>query len=574
MSQRPKWRIKQKPSKSPIEELANFNPIQQALLFARGIKTRVEAELFLKADKPEFHDPYLLREMEASVDLVRQHIQSGNGICVYGDYDVDGISGAAVMYSFFKENDIQAQVYFPDRFSEGYGLNTSAIRELASQGVRLLISVDCGIRGIEQIQLAHELGMDVVVIDHHIPGEQLPPAAGIVNPKQPGDAYPFKELAGVGVAFKFAQALASRLSARFNQDRLLELVALGTVADMVPLVGENRHLVQQGLIRLNETKYPGLEALIQVSGVQGGSIGSSAIGFNLGPRINAAGRLASAFQAFDLLIAEESDYARKLAEKLDRLNKQRQALTNEVLTKIGEHPPLANEKMILSFDETYHQGVVGLAASRLSDQFFRPAIVGSVGEDETRASARSIPGFHITQALEDVSDLLARYGGHQAAAGFTIKNDLREKFIDRLLEIAEEKIADDLLVSVQEIDLCIGFEAIDDDLMSFLDAMEPFGIQNLQPIFCSENVTVLAKRTVGRDSSHLKLTLERDGRPIDAIGFRLGELASSLPTRVDVAYHIERNYYLGYETLQLRVVDIRPAGSVADERLTEWVEVD
>jgi single-stranded-DNA-specific exonuclease len=572
MFQKPKWRIRRAPNPEISAEISNYSPIGQTLLLARGIRSNEEASAFLDADHAIFHDPFMLTGMDRSVELVLQTIQSGGKICIFADYDADGITAASLLYRTLKENKVDPVVYFPDRFKEGYGLNTSAIEQLASEEVSLIITVDCGIRGISEAELAIRLGMELIITDHHIPGDRLPPASSIINPRQLDDVYPFKDLAGVGVAYKLAEALSSQLKGASQVQDYLDLVAIGTIADMVPVIGENRHLVQHGLRIINESTRPGLEALIHVSGVQPGSINSGTIGFNLAPRINAAGRLASAMQAFELLVENDSDRARGIAERLDRLNTERQRLTTEVMEKAEEHPPSPSEKIIFLFDQEFHQGVVGLAASRISDQYYRPAIVGTIGNEDTRASARSIPGFHLTQALEEVSDLLLRYGGHQAAAGFTIDNSKRDTFIDRLLEVADEKILDGMLIPIRDIDACIGLDSVETSLMTFLDKLEPFGNKNNQPVFCTEGVNVLAKRTVGRDASHLKLTLEGAGRPFDAIAFRMGEMANSLPDTVDIAFHIERNNYLGYETLQLRVVDIRSANSLGNEELTEWID--
>ncbi|TFH36662.1 MAG: single-stranded-DNA-specific exonuclease RecJ [Anaerolineales bacterium] len=574
MTPDPIWRIRRPPNPEAVSKLDGYAPLFQAMLLSRGIRTRLEAEHFLRSDQPEFHDPFMLNGIEKAVERISEAIESKEKVCIFADYDADGISGASLLANFLKHNDFAAEVYFPDRFQEGYGLNALAIQRLHGQGVKLLITIDCGIRGIAEVEQAQALGMDVIVTDHHLPGSDLPESFSTINPKVPGDPYPFKELAGVGLAYKLANALSLRMKTSREIETYLDYVALGTVADMAPLIGENRHLVQQGLLRLNDTHCAGLEALINVSGTRAGEITASTIGFGLGPRINASGRLASANLAYELLTEENLESAQRQAETLDRLNNDRQRITAEVVARIEENPPSPSDKLVLSFDPEYHQGIVGLAASRVSDRYFRPAIIGKVDETETRASARSIPGFHITQALEQVSDLLLRFGGHAAAAGFTLANKDRERFVDRILEIADRSITDDQLRPVIDIDACIGFDAINPEIMNFLDALEPFGSDNSQPVFCASNVKVLAKRRVGKEGPHLKLMLEGAGRPLEAIAFRKGDLADSLPERVDVAFHVERNNYLGFETLQLRVVDIRTCDSLENANLTEWVNVD
>ncbi len=572
MIRKQKWRVRRPLQYEATAALSDYTPIQQTLLLARGIRSNTEAVKFLNPDGSLCIEPFQLSGMERAVELIWETVQAGRKICIYADYDADGITAAALLYEFFGMQQTVVEVYFPDRFREGYGLHNDAIRQLAEGQVDLLITVDCGIRGIEQTALAKELGMKVIITDHHLPGAQAPVSDATINPNLPSDEYPFKALAGVGVAYKLVQALSSTAPGRIDPEQFLDYVALGTIADIVPLVGENRFMVQQGLQRTNESIRPGIEALINISGVPKGSVNSGSVGFRLGPRINAAGRLASARHAFDLLIERETKKAQLLAERLDRLNKERQKLTDSVVDRLKVEPPSENDKLVVSFDREYHQGVVGLAASRATDLYYRPAFVGTVGKNETRGSARSIPGFHVTQALDSIAPLLRRYGGHQSAAGFTFENSKRDAFIDSLFQVAEERIDDEMLVPVQQVDACIKLDTINEDLMSFLDRLEPFGSQNDQPVFCSEHVNVLSRRTVGADGAHLKLTLEQGGRPFDAIGFRLGGLSPELPDQVDVAFRLERNHYLGYETLQLNVVDIRAAGSLEDHKLTEWVE--
>jgi single-stranded-DNA-specific exonuclease len=567
------WQVHQMPSESPGAAVEGFDFLQSALLFARGIRDHQQAQSFLYPDTPINHDPFQLSGMEEAVAMILESLAAERRICIYADYDADGITSASLLSLLLREYSKDVDVYFPDRFTEGYGLNTQAVEELASRGVELLITVDCGIRGVREVELARKLAMNVIVTDHHLPGGDLPNASVILNPRLPGDGYPFKDLAGVGLAYKLGQGLSENLKTSVPIESYLDLVAIGTVADIVPLIDENRHFVQQGLDWINQKPRPGIEALMTVAGASQGTVDAAAIGFRLAPRINAAGRLGSARRAFELLIEQNAEQAQAFAEKLDRMNSERQNLTHEILKAMEENPPNASDKIIFSFASDYHPGVVGLAASRSLDRFYRPSIVGTIDEHTTRASARSIPGFNITSALEACSDLLSRFGGHSAAAGFTVDNEKREHFVDRFLHYANENIDDEMLQPYLDIDTVIGFEAIDRTLMSFLDRLEPFGHQNSQPIFCTPEVRVLSKRTVGRDSSHLKLTLEHEGKPFDAIAFRMGELAAQLPEKIEAAFHIERNVYMGYESLQLRVVDLRENGSMRDEQRTRWLSI-
>jgi single-stranded-DNA-specific exonuclease len=358
MIPKPKWRIRRAPNAELSDEISNYSPIEQALLLARGIHSDEQAKTFLDVDHPTFHDPFMLKGMERSVEVILKIIQSGGKICVYADYDADGITAATLLYNLLKQNQVDVAVYFPDRFKEGYGLNAGAIEQLASEEVSLIITVDCGIRGIAEVELAIRLGMEVILTDHHIPGDQLPAATSIINPKQVDDVYPFKDLAGVGVAYKLADALCSQLDGPSLVQDSLDLVAIGTIADMVPVIGENRHLVQQGLRIINEAARPGIEALIHVSGVQPGSINSGTIGFNLAPRINAAGRLANANQAFDLLVENNHDRARAIAERLDRLNKERQRIR-------GHRPGVSLDFILLRRWKRYQTYFCDMVGTRL-----------------------------------------------------------------------------------------------------------------------------------------------------------------------------------------------------------------
>ncbi len=556
-----RWVMPEEPPGWVEAALAAYPPVHRQILFRRGITSTPQAERFLAGSEPEVSDPMLLKDMDRAVKRIAESVQGRERIVIYGDYDADGVTASALLAEALEKLGASVQVYFPDRFDEGYGLNTEAMELLAGQGAQLIVSVDCGIRAHEEIELANRLGLDVIVTDHHHPGPSLPPAYAIVNPLQLGDAYPFKSLAGVGLAYKLLIALMDHLGRAPTHDAL-DLVALGTVADLATLEGENRYLVRQGLREINATQRPGLLALMKVAGRQPGRVDAAAIGFGLGPRINAAGRLESAYRALELLRAQDMATARSLAEELDAVNRRRQALTQSVVEHAeskwrDREPP----NVLLSADPEFHEGVVGLAAARLAERFHRPAIVGCMGERSTRASARSIEGFHITEALEACSQLLLRFGGHAAAAGMEIPNENLPALEEELQFLFEERADPSKLDPELPIDAVVSFEELSGDLLAFQDHLAPFGMGNPRPTFCTLGVEVRSKRTVGADGKHLKLMLQQGGRPFDAIAFRMGERAGGLPRRIDVVYHLERNYYLGYETLQLNVQDMRPAAN-------------
>lgn len=539
-----------------LSGMEDFRSIERQVLYSRGIEERGQALKFLSGDYGEVHDPFALLQMDRAVERIKRAINRREPIVIYGDYDADGVSSAALLYAGIKELGGRVATYFPDRFTEGYGLNSGAIDFLAGEGCALIITVDCGVRAYQEARHARERGIDLIITDHHYPGEVLPEAYALINPKQPGDEYPFKSLAGVGVAKKLMQAIRSTYGIADDESDL-DLVAIGTVADIVPLVGENRVLVRRGIELLNQTGRIGLQGLIKVAGYQGGTIDSTAIGFALGPRINAAGRLRSAEMAFELLVSEDLHRADVLAEQLDQINRERQEMMHEVVERaLAQHEMQTDRgNVIIDFDEDYHEGVIGLAASKLTEAFYRPSIVGRLQEDWITASARSIPGFHMTRALESAGDLMDRFGGHAAAAGLRIHRSKIHQLKAILEDEFDDQMADETLQPALDIDGIATFKELDDRMLYFHDKLAPFGAANPRPLLVSKNVNVLSKRTVGREGAHLKLRLEQNGKPYDAIAFRMGDRLSELKSEIDVAYRLERNHYLGFTTLQLNVVD-------------------
>jgi len=511
-----------------------------------------------------------MQGMEAAVRLARQALARGDLIVVYGDYDVDGVTACAILIQTLRSLGGQVLPYIPNREDEGYGLNKDAITTLAEDGARLLITVDCGIRSLDEVAWARRQGMQVIVTDHHHLAEALPPAEAVLNPRRSECAYPFKDLAGVGVAYKLAQALlrVNRQSplpttrTELDEAELLDLVALGTVADMVPLLGENHVLVAKGVEAINAARRPGVNALLAVSGAEVGQVTTNTIGFMLAPRLNAAGRISEAMTALDLLLAPDMASAMPLAQELDTLNQERRTLTTDVqdraralIMETDETPPL-----LFAASADFPHGVVGLAASRLLDEFYRPAIVVSIEDEWSKGSARSIPEFHITQALDTMADMLLRHGGHAAAAGFTVRTERLPELKARLLALAREQLAGLTLAPTFQVDVEVPLEMLSWDLYREMEKLQPFGYGNPTPVFVSRRARVRSARAVGADGRHLKLFLsDQQGRTWDAIAFRQGEWIGRLPDLIDIVYVLKVNEWNGRVNLQLDVHDIHIA---------------
>lgn len=561
-----RW-IYQKGSSSESDRgLADYSaPIRQVLL-ARGIGSNRDARQFFNPDPAGTEsDPLKLKGMARAVQRTKRGLSDGEPIVVYGDYDADGVCSSALVTLALRRLGARIHHYIPDRFSEGYGVNSDAVKRIAEDGAGLLLTVDCGIRAVEQLAVAARQDLDVIVTDHHHPGPALPDAIAIINPNQRECEYPFKMLSGVGLAYKLMCALYAEMG-RPEPEDLLDLVAIGTVADVTALVGENRTLVMRGIARINSDPRPGVRALAGICGTPIGEVSSTAIGFRLGPRINAAGRLGQTEAAFEILVTENAARAQALAEQLDRLNQRRQALTREAV-RAAKGPALLTGPeagILVAVDSGFHEGVVGLAASRLVEEFYLPAVVGKSQDGEIVGSCRSIPEFHITEALEGAADLLRRFGGHAAAAGFRLEEARLADFVNYLKDSAGSLLAMEGLGPVVEVDALVRLPEMEDQVMRELDRFEPCGHGNPQPVFASREVRIAAKRPVGADGSHLKLTVEQDGRFFDCIGFGLGEMSSELSVSADIAYHFNRNSYAGIVTNQLQIIDIQPPKSTPD----------
>jgi single-stranded-DNA-specific exonuclease len=565
-----RWQIAPPLSEQELAPFSDLPPLVVQLLHNRDIKDPGAAHAFL-AGHPIEHTPFRLKGMDQAVTCLRQAIHQGEPIAVYGDFDTDGVTATALLVQTLSALGAQVRPYIPHRVDEGYGLNLDALRELYRQGVRVVVTVDCGIRSFDEVEKASQ-GLQLIVTDHHSVGPRLPPAVAVLNPRQPDCPYPFKRLAGVGVAFKLAQALILvqgklKGAGELTEESLLDLVALGTVADLVPLLGENRSLVRRGLAMLNEPLRPGVQALMADAGLRRGKVDATAIAFRLGPRLNAAGRIDNAMLAYHLLVSCDPLEARTLAGQLGELNRQRQVLTEE--TVAGAEAQVLNDdpeaRLYLAASEGFLPGIVGLAASRLTEAYYRPSVVVELGKEESRGSCRSIPEFDITAALDECAPLLIRHGGHSAAAGFTIATDKLERLRRRLQAIAAEQLAGVELRPTLKIDAVLPLEEVNWATHALLGEIEPCGMDNPQPVLLSPGVEVREKRPIGSERKHLKLTL-RDGRGAtwDAIYFRHGELWGQIPDRVDVAYTLEIHEWNHEKQLQLNVQDLRETTEAGD----------
>jgi single-stranded-DNA-specific exonuclease len=557
-----RWEVAAPLPPEAIQELSGYPPILQQILYNRGYHTHEQAQIYLEAQTPPGCEPNNLLNLPQAIERINFAIEHHEKIVIYGDYDADGVTATALLGLALKSLGAEVQEYIPSRFDEGYGLNIEALRTLSEQGTNLIITVDCGIRSFDEGEFAHSEGMDLIITDHHHPLNELPPAIAVINPKQAGDNYPEKNLSGVGLAYKLVEALS--LSGRYPQldsRDYLDLVALGTVADLVPLTGENRALVRAGLEIIRQPIRQGMMALIGVSGLTPARITTTDISFALAPRLNASGRLESALASLHLLTSQDSMEIGQLAQWLEIQNRERQKLTRDIQAKAEKQIIVDDQVPLLLFaaDPDYNPGVVGLAASRLTEQYYRPSIIANLGEQYTRASCRSIPEFHITQALDQCKDLLEHHGGHAAAAGFTVRNELLETLIDRLRLIAQDQLKDLDLRPKLFAEIEIPLSDLKPDILKYINWLQPTGMGNPMPLFMSGGLKVSRQRAIGIDGQHLKFTVTDGKITYDAIAFRQGYWIAQLPQKIDLMYTFELNEFNGQISLQMNVKDIRPS---------------
>jgi len=556
------WRVLPPAPPEALRALGAYPPLMAQLLSNRGVRSAAQAEAFLDPRRPGTSgaDAAPLPGAEAAVSRILRAIRSGETIAVYGDFDADGVTASALLWEAFTGAGARLVAYIPDRVTEGHGLNVAAIRELRGLGAGLIVTADCGVTNAAEVAAAAELGVDVVVTDHHTPPAVLPGAAAVVDPKLPGAPDAWKPLSAVGVAFTVAEALG--LAAGRPADRsLLEFVALGTVADLSPMEGVNRALVREGLEQLNRTQRPGLRALLAVAGLEPGHVDTEAISFALGPRINAPGRMDHASASFRLLTAPSADEARALAEQVNAANVERRRQTAETLAAVQARLKASPGELPLIFlgDPSFPPGVLGLAAGKLTEEHYRPSVVCQIGPVETRGSCRSIPEFNIIEALRRCDGLFTRYGGHAQAASFTIPTERLPELDRRLGAIAREALAGADLRPRIVIDAEIPLGRIDGAAIRAMRDLAPFGIGNATPTFVARRVEVLDARAMGADGRHLRLKVREGSVTWTAVAFNAPELPRPVPSHVDIVFTLAIDRWDGRETLRLNVLDLAPA---------------
>lgn len=560
-----KWIIKQ-PGETALPILPEYPSVILKLLALRGLTDPEQINDFLNPVYEKLHDPFLFRDMQKAMERIHASIEQKQKITIYADYDADAITACAVLYLALTKLGAQVEYYIPDRFTEGYGMNEEAVRSIAAAGTKLIITVDCGINAVAEAAVCRELGVDLIITDHHDLTSDLPDALAIINPKNPRDEYPFPYLTGVGVAFKLVQALFSAPTLRSGQPAiagwekwLLDLVAIGTVADLQSLTGENRVLVSFGLKVLEKTKWPGLRALLQLAGVEK-TPDAYTLGFIVAPRINAAGRIKHGNAAFELLICQDPKRAEELARQLDELNRQRQTLTDQILSEAKAQVELASDKKILvAHGLDWPKGVVGLVAGKLTETYNRPTLAISIdAEGRAVGSARSVSGFDIVQALTHAKDVLTKYGGHPQAAGFSLTVVNLPNLHLKLLEYAE-MINWEAGEAVLSADLELGAQDITWDVVEYLERFGPFGIGNPRPKFMAQSLEVLDVRLVGAKQQHLKLRIGLGNHRLEAIAFGMGYLASELAVskKIDAIFELSVNEWNGRKDMQLKISDLK-----------------
>lgn len=535
--------------------------IFEQLLKNRGVWEKREE--FLNPKYEDLPDPFLLSGVKMASDLILKTISKKKKIALFGDYDADGVPGTALLYEALKKLGVVPEVYIPTR-EEGYGLNERAIRKLKKQAVNLLITVDCGIKDVKEIKLAQKLGMDVIVTDHHEVPKILPPARVIINPKKKNERYPTREISGGAVAFKLVQGLAKK-STRISESFLkwsLDLVGITTICEVVPLLEENRILAKFGLIVLAKTRRVGLQKLYQVAGINQQKIDTWTVGFQIGPRINAPGRMDSATNSFYLLTTQDEILAQKLAYNLNQINILRQKKLDRVLKEAQEKiqkQKLYQKKVVLIDGEGWPSGIIGLVAGKLQEKYARPVLVIERRGEKGKGSARSVNGFHLVEVLDELSQLLLTHGGHAKAAGFSLEMRHLESLYDKLLEIAETKLKDRDLIPKIQIDAELPAKKINLNLLNDLKKLEPFGLGNPKPIFLTRNLKIIQITQVGSEGKHLRLTLEGENKQLKAIGFDMVERLPELKPGflIDIVYNLEENFWDGEKYLDIKLKDFR-----------------
>ncbi len=537
----------------------NISELLSAILVNRNITDKKDIDVFLNPTRKDFHNPYLMPDMEQAVDRILMAIEKKEKVIIYGDYDVDGITSITVIKKFLKERGLDVGYYIPNRLDEGYGLNKEAIEKIANEGYTLIITVDCGISGIEEIKYAYEKGMEVIVTDHHEPLEELPKCVAVIDCKRKDNKYPFKNLAGCGVVFKLTQAISQKLNLDEKEYlKYLDIVCVGTISDIVPLVDENRVIAKLGLKLVEQTRNPGLKALLIASGYK--DVNSNTVSFGIAPRINACGRMGKEEEALKLFLTENIVEAGNITDKLNKYNRERQEIEKrifeEALSKI-EKQHLDQNNVIVVGSENWHHGVIGIVASKITELYFKPSILICFEGSEGKGSGRSIPGFDLHEALCESSEYLEKYGGHEMAVGLSLKKENFQKFADKFEEIAKNAHTEEI-ESVINIDEEITLKDVNIETVESLKALEPFGEANKLPVFIYKNLKIDSIRALS-EGKHLKLTLKDGNTIINGIGFNMGKYAEEfrISDKIDVLGVLEINSFNGRDTIQINMRDIR-----------------
>lgn len=561
-----RWLYKEIPSKEQIEKLSaeiNVNPYLSAILLQRGIWNFNEAKDFFRPSLDKLHDPFLMKDMDKAVARLKTAIDDKEKILIYGDYDVDGTTAVALVYNYLSKICSNCEIYIPDRYTEGYGVSQEGIEWADENGCTLIIALDCGIKSAEMVRLARSKGIDFIICDHHLPGDSIPEAVAVLDPKRTDCAYPYYELSGCGLGFKLMQAYAQMYADERELYEYLDLVAVSIASDIVPITGENRILGFHGLKKLNESPIPGIKALIDIAGLKS-EIDVSSIVFTLGPRINAAGRIAHGKAAVELLISKTEDEALELAEKINLKNDVRRQvdadITEEALAMIESDAMLKSSKSTVLFKNTWHKGVIGIVAARCIEKYYRPTVILTESNNKITGSARSIYGFDLYNAILECSDLLEKFGGHKYAAGLTLDMSNLKAFQQKFEEVVSATLTEEMLVPVIDIDLTVNFDAITPKFLGILKQMSPFGPENQRPVFEASNVHVFNSLSSFKDRHVKFLAAQKDNENIfNVVGFDLAEHYKRLSQGdfFRMAFTVEENTFNGNTSIQLRIKDIK-----------------
>ena len=555
-----KWQIYQV-EEEKIEEFIkkyNLNKLLATILVNRGITEEKQIYKFLNPKRNDFYNPYEMPDMDIAVKRIVKAIKNQEKTIIYGDYDVDGITSVTVLKSFLVERGLDIAEYIPNRLEEGYGLNENAVKEIANQGYTLMITVDCGISAIEEVEYANKLGIETIITDHHEPGNELPKALAIVDAKRKDNKYPFRNLAGVGVVFKLIQAIGTELNLDEKEYlKYLDIVCIGTISDIVPLVDENRVIVKLGLKLVEQTRNLGLKAILQASGYS--KIDSSTISFGVAPRINACGRMGHQEEALKLFLSKDINEVNELTQKLNEYNRLRQETEKNIYTDAImqiERDGLANKNTIVVMGKNWHHGVIGIVSSKITELYFKPSILLCEEDNIGKGSGRSIPGFDLYEALTQCKNAIEKFGGHSMAVGISVKKENLEMFKKELEQISKERNIEEI-VPILKIDAQIDLEEINKEMVESLKELEPFGEENKTPLFMIRNLKIDSIRALS-EGKHLKLTLKGNKNIVNAIGFNLGELSNDykIGDKIDVVGNLEINSFNGVDNIQINIKDL------------------